>query len=225
MRTQMATEAGTSTKPSDDRVLLGPNLLVVLDGVTEKAGSGCMHGVPWFADQLSAAIMRFVHLEPGPALKEALRHTAELHAGTCDLGHPGTPGAAVALVQIQDDRLRYLVLGDATVVVDTKQDLLVVSGTGAAAANPDAVDDALVGELALQDVRRLAILTDGAARAVDMFGLFDWPKALDLMASSGPDDLIRRMRQVEKEDAKAVDWPRDKVFDDATVVFFERKLS
>lgn len=121
--------------------------------------------------------------------------------------------------------LRYLVLGDATVVVDTKLELHVVSDTRTsrtAGAKPADVEHALTGEIPLRDVRRVAILSDGAARAVDLFHLFDWPKALELMAANGPDDLIRRMRAVEKEDAKAVEWPREKISDDATVVYLDR---
>lgn len=225
MRTQMATEAGRATAPSEDRALVGPNLLVVLDGVTAKEQTGCAHSVGWFADQLCAEIMRFAHLGPAAGLGEAIRHTAELHSGTCDLDHPDTPSAAVGLVQIKDDVLRYLVLGDATVVIDTKRELHVVTDTrtnSTAGANPAAVEHALTGEIPLPDVKRVAILSDGAARAVDLFNLFDWPKALELMAANGPDDLIRKMRQVEKEDVKAVDWPRKKVSDDATVVYLDR---
>lgn len=225
MRTQMATEAGRSTAPSEDRALVGPNLLAVLDGVTAKPETGCEHSVGWFADQLAGELLRFAHLEPAPALAEAIRQAAELHSGSCDLGHPDSPSAAVGLVQIKDDVLRYLVLGDATVVVDTKRELLVVSDTQTkrtAGADPADVEHALTGEVPLQDVRRVAILSDGAARAVDLFNLLDWPKALELMAANGPDDLIRRMRQVEKEDVKAVEWPRKKVSDDATVVYLDR---
>jgi hypothetical protein len=80
----------------------------------------------------------------------------------------------------------------------------------------------LTGEVPLTDVRRVALLTDGAARAVDLFALFDWSQALELMAANGPDELIRKMRAVEKEDVKAVDWPREKISDDATVVYLER---
>ncbi|MGW6935563.1 protein phosphatase 2C domain-containing protein [Lentzea sp. NPDC054927] len=225
MRTQMATEAGRTTAPSEDRALVGPNLLAVLDGVTAKPETGCEHGVGWFADQLSAEILRVAHLDPAAALAGAVEQTAALHGGGCDLDHPDSPSAAVGLVQIKDGVLRYLVLGDATVVVDTKRELLVVSDTQTnrtAGAKPADVEHALTGEVPLQDVRRVAILSDGAARAVDLFNLFDWPKALELMAANGPDDLIRKMRQVEKEDSKAVDWPRTKVSDDATVVYLDR---
>lgn len=225
MRTQMATEAGRSTAPSEDRALVGPNLLAVLDGVTAKPETGCGHGVGWFADQLAAELLRSAHLGPAPALAEAIRQTRELHSGSCDLDHPDSPSATVGLVQISGDVLRYLVLGDATVVVDTKQQLHVVSDTQTnrtAGANPADAEHALTGEIPLQDVKRVAILSDGAARAVDLFNLFDWRQALELMAANGPDDLIRKMRAVEKEDAKAVDWPREKVSDDATVVYLER---
>ncbi len=225
MRTQMATEAGRTTAPSEDRALVGPNLLAVLDGVTAKAETGCGHGVGWFADQLSAEILRVAHLDPAAALAQAISQTRELHSGGCDLDHPDSPSAAVGLVQIKDDVLRYLVLGDVTVVVDTKRELHVVSDTRTnrtAGADAADVEHALVGDIPLHDVRRVAILSDGAARAVDLFHLFDWPKALELMTANGPDDLIRRMRAVEKEDAKAVDWPREKISDDATVVYVER---
>lgn len=225
MRTQMATEAGGTTAPSEDRALVGPNLLAVLDGVTAKPETGCEHGVGWFADQLSAEILRVAHLGPGEALKEAIEKAAELHSGSCDLDHPDSPSVAIAVVQVTDDVLRYLVLGDATVVVDTKRELLVVSDTRTkrtAGAKVADVEHALQGEVALQDVRRVAILSDGAARAVDLFNLFDWRQALELMAANGPDDLIRKMRAVEKEDAKAVDWPRKKISDDATVVYLDR---
>ncbi|MGI5504374.1 protein phosphatase 2C domain-containing protein [Lentzea sp. CA-135723] len=225
MRTQMATEAGRTTAPSEDRALVGPNLLAVLDGVTAKPENGCEHGVGWFADQLAAEILRVAHLEPAEGLRKAIEQAAELHSGTCDLDHPDSPSVAVAVVRIDGDALRYLVLGDATVVVDTKSELRVVSDTQTrrtAGAKVADVEHALTGEVPLADVRRVAILSDGAARAVDLFNLFDWPQALELMSANGPDDLIRRMRAVEKEDAKAVDWPRAKISDDATVVYLDR---
>lgn len=201
----MATEAGRSTAPSEDRAIVGPNLLAVLDGVTAKPETGCVHSVGWFADQLAAELLRFAHLDPAASLAEAIKQTGELHSDSCDLDHPDSPSAAVGLVQIKDDVLRYLVLGDATVVVDTKRELHVVSDTSTnrtAGADPGAVSHALTGEIPLPDVRRVAILSDGAARAVELFNLFEWPKALELMAENGPDDLIRKMRQVEKEDAR-----------------------
>lgn len=92
-------------------------------------------------------------------------------------------------------------------------------GYWVAAANPDAAFHALTGSLPLTGpdrVRRAALLTDGAARAVDPFGLVDWRGLLDLLGTAGPDELIRRVRQAESADgARQHGFKRH---DDATAV-------
>ena len=263
MRTQVATDAGSSAAPSEDRVLVSPSVLVVLDGATARTGTGCIHGVAWYADQLATAVMGCAHLGPAGALTAAISRTAAMHRDTCDLRHPGTPSAAVGIVQVEDDRLRYLVLGDVTIVVDAGPAELVVSdarvdgtaqaeraeadalpagspekaaalvrmkhaelaarntagGYWIAAAEPNAVEHALIGEVPLAEVRRAAILTDGAARVVDLFQLCDWPEALAVLATDGPRELINRVRSTEASDPRGERWPRNKVSDDATVVY------
>lgn len=96
-------------------------------------------------------------------------------------------------------------------------------GYWVAAADPTAADRALCGTLPLTGpgrVRRAALLTDGATRAVDQFGLVDWPGLLDLLASSGPAELIRRVRAAETEGTVSLATaPRHKRHDDATAVF------
>jgi hypothetical protein len=60
------------------------------------------------------------------ALAEAIRQVAALHPG-CDLTHPGTPSATVVLLRALDDRVDYLALADATLLLDTADGLKVVS--------------------------------------------------------------------------------------------------
>lgn len=57
----------------------------------------------------------------------AITETAQAHRDTCDLKHPGTPAAALAIVQEHHDSLRYLVLGDVTLVIDTTDGLRIVT--------------------------------------------------------------------------------------------------
>ena len=64
---------------------------------------------------------------PADALAAAIRETAAAHRDTCDLNHPGTPSAAVAIAQAHDDFLRYLVLGDVTLAVETTGGLLIIT--------------------------------------------------------------------------------------------------
>jgi hypothetical protein len=89
-----------------------------------------------------------------------------------------------------------------------------------AASDPSAVDHALTGAVPVTAVRRVAMLTDGAARAVDLFGLYDWPKLLDLVASQGPSALVDQVRTAEASDPRGIRWPRNKLSDDATVAYW-----
>ena len=88
-----------------------------------------------------------------------------------------------------------------------------------AAADPGAAAQALPGAGPLATVRRMAVLTDGAARLVMPFAAVDWSGVLDLLDRYGPAELIRRVRTVEASDPYGVRWPRNKRSDDATVAY------
>ena len=74
-------------------------------------------------------------------------------------------------------------------------------------------------------VRRLAVVTDGAARFVDMFNLGGWESALDAIAQYGPQALIARVRRAENSDPLGAVYRRNKSSDDATVVYAEATIS
>lgn len=119
MRIAMATAAGDSGMSEDWAGTL-PGAAVVLDGVSAPVETGCQHGTQWYVAQLGSRLL--AHLatgeQPLPAvLAAAISETALVHASTCDLSHPGTPAAAVAMVRV-DQKVEYLVLADAAVVVD-----------------------------------------------------------------------------------------------------------
>ncbi|MGQ0776584.1 MAG: hypothetical protein ACT4NY_19525 [Pseudonocardiales bacterium] len=91
-----------------------------------------------------------------------------------------------------------------------------------AAADPAAVTHAVSGEIRTEDVRRLAVLTDGAARFVDLFALGEWRTVLNVVARCGPQWFITQLvRSVESADPLGARYPRNKTSDDATVVFAE----
>jgi hypothetical protein len=92
-------------------------------------------------------------------------------------------------------------------------------GYWVAAADPAAAGHAMVGSLEVGLVRRAAVLTDGAARAVTPFAVLDWTGLLNLVEDSGPGRLINLVRQAEASDPTGVRWPRNKRGDDATVVY------
>jgi hypothetical protein len=92
-------------------------------------------------------------------------------------------------------------------------------GYWVAAADPLAATQAITGSLARRDLYRAVLLSDGASRLVDVFGLATWSEVLTVVDESGPEELVRRVRAAEAADPQGRRWPRTKRNDDATVVY------
>jgi hypothetical protein len=262
-------EAGSPKRPNEDwygiSERLKPSPTVVLDGGTARTDTGCVHSVVWYVQQLGEHLLRAFQSDHGQQrqlpeiLASEIRNVADLHSSTCDLTHPGTPSAAVAIIRpTGPHQWEYAVLGDVTVVFDTptgevvivdqrisqsasaqraeadrwptgspeKEDALVAMKHAElaernkeywiAAADPAAAEHSLTGSV--EDVRRLAVLTDGAARAV-AFGIMTWRQVLQVMAAEGPARVINQVRSAETSDPTGQRWPRNKQSDDATAVY------
>ena len=97
----------------------------------------------------------------------------------------------------------------------------VDGGFWAATTDPAAVSHGLMWSVPRKSIRRLALVTDGAARVVKPFGMLDWGGVLEKVASDGPMAVIRMVREAEKLDADAKRWPRNKISDDATIAYVE----
>jgi hypothetical protein len=87
-----------------------------------------------------------------------------------------------------------------------------------AAADPAAAGESLTGAVHLHEVRRVAVLSDGAAGLVE-FGLAEWEHVLSILAGDGPQALIGEVRRSEATDPRGERWPRYKASDDATAVY------
>lgn len=160
--------------------------------------------------------------------------------GTCraDRGPARAPRAACGCSAALD----YLILADSPLIVDTDGHVHAIAdertahlpdystegvraarnspgGFYVASTKPDAAYKAIRGTLPTTTVRRAALLSDGAARLVERFGVIDWPELLDLLATDGPDELIQRTRQAElAETDPERATRRGKKHDDATAV-------
>jgi hypothetical protein len=262
-----ATAPGTPETPNEDWIGATSDLAVLLDGATSRTETGCRHGAAWYTRKLGATIIAEAasrSLSLGDVLANAIREVARLHP-ECDLTHPGTPSAAAAIVRVEDDQLRYLVLGDVTIFLEFNHGIRIISdhrvsqtatferaeadrhligsegkaraliamkhaelaaknrgeGYWIAAAQPGVVRHAIHGSEPLREIRRMAILSDGATRVVELFGLFDWPKVMHLLSSLCPRELISQVRLAEERDPLGEAHPRNKKSDDATVLFLE----
>ena len=80
--------------------------------------------------------------------------------------------------------------------------------------DPHAAEQAVAGSRPLPELEGVALLSNGASRIVDPYGLTDWPGVLDLLSAHGPAEVTRRVRQAE---ALALEDPDAPAPDDATV--------
>ncbi len=75
--------------------------------------------------------------------------------------------------------------------------------------SPRAAAEGVTGSRPVADLAGVALLSNGASRIVDPYGLADWPGVLAVLRESGPAEIIRRVRQAEA----------DGTSDDATLVY------
>ncbi|MFC5752604.1 integrase [Actinomadura rugatobispora] len=244
MRVAWATELGDPRRGNEDFVAAAPGAVVVLDGCGLALGTdlGCVHGTAWYSRSLGMRLLsRLVDglgdaPQAGPPvgppegahrpderplvgrLAGAIADVAASHRATCDLTCPTTPAATVVALRVRGDLVDYLVLADSTLLLDGADGLQeITGGPYYAAADPSAAQYAITGTVPLGGLRAAYLMTDGATRPADLFGMADWRGLAGLVEKEGPAALIARTREIERTDPRGIRWPRAKPHDDATV--------
>ncbi|MGF1429184.1 protein phosphatase 2C domain-containing protein [Kitasatospora sp. LaBMicrA B282] len=245
MRLGYLSVAAPGGAPNEDFVLAGEDFVLVLDGATRSAPeTGCRHDVAWVTRRLGLRLGQLLVEQPELTLTAALRAAIErvraLHADTCELDHPDSPSATVAVVRERAGRLEHLVLCDSPVLIELTDGRLVVvhddrvdrlpaydlatvarlrntpGGFWVASTRPEAADQALTGAHPSAEVARFAVLSDGVSRLVERYG-WSWRQLLDTLARQGPGGAVRAVRAAEL--AAGPGDGRGKRHDDATVAF------
>ena len=86
--------------------------------------------------------------------------------------------------------------------------------------NPQAASEALTGSRPIRDLASAALLSNGASRIVDRFGLADWTEVLALLDTEGPSEIIRRVREADTNNSYRAQWPHGETHDDATLAHY-----
>jgi hypothetical protein len=85
--------------------------------------------------------------------------------------------------------------------------------------DPHAATQAVTGSVPLGRLSAAALLSNGASRIVDPYRLSKWPPVLELLRTSGPNEILRRVRAVEALAGAAGSLPGFQFPDDATVAY------
>lgn len=145
----IATRPGSPQRPNEDSYAAVADLVVVADGATAPAslGTGCVHDPRWYSrvltTQVAAAHVRYRDAALPDILCTAISATADAHASTCDPGHPGTPSSTVVMLRAQAEALDWLVLSDATLVLETPNGLSSICDDRLFRTNKDLRDQVL----------------------------------------------------------------------------------
>jgi hypothetical protein len=229
MRVAMATDPGSASWPNEDFAAAAPGAAVLLDGATSPANvdTGCIHGVAWYARTLGTALLAGITAVPHVPLQQALAAAAAevraQHEHTCDLTKRRSPGATVTAVRAEAGGISYLALSDSSIAADYddgRPPRIITDAHWAIRANPQVAMAARTGILAPAGLRGIALLSDGATRITDAYGLAGWPEVLQTIRDDGPGALISQVREAEAGDPDGARWPRRKIRDDATVLWW-----
>jgi hypothetical protein len=229
-RLLMATDPGTPGWPNEDYACAAPGAAVLLDGCTtvpRDRDIGCCHGVAWYARTLGSYLLAAITAEPAIALTEGLARAIiqvrARHEHACDLSNPATPAATVTAVRAEPDGLSYLALSDSSVVADYddgRPPQVITDRHRAAGADPAAAATATTGTLPPAGLRAVALLSDGATRITDLYHRLPWPAVVEVIREQGPEELIGQVRAAEDSDPDGRRWPRGKLRDDVTVLYW-----
>jgi len=133
MQVTLASHCSPDAANNEDFIAATASVAVVVDGASVPAGrgTGCRHGTAWFAHQLGVQLLALLSTEadrsPADSLAQAITAVATLHADTCDLSHPGSPSATVAILREQPEAVDCLVLGDTTILLEEPTGIRVVT--------------------------------------------------------------------------------------------------
>ncbi len=230
MRVELATDPGTPGWPNEDFAAAAPGAAVLLDGCTTTprgASTGCLHGVAWYARALGGVLLGQISADPVVPLTEALATAIEQvrasHAESCDLGNPLTPAATVTAVRAAPAGYQVLALADSVIIADYGKDrapLVITYRHRAASTDPAAAGQARTATLARAGLQAIALLSDGATRLAAEYGLLGWPDLARVLREEGPAELVGQVRAAEDIDPDGARWPRSKLRDDATVLYW-----
>ena len=230
MRVELATEPGTPGWPNEDFAAAAPAAAVLLDGCTTTprgASTGCLHGVAWYARALGGGLLGQISADPAVPLPEALATAIEQvrasHADRCDLANPLTPAATVTAVRAGQAGYQVLALADSVIIADYGKDrapLVITDRHRAASTDPAAAGHARTATLIRPGLQAIALLSDGATRITEEYGLLDWPELVRVLREEGPAELLAQVRAAEASDPDGARWPRSKLRDDATVLYW-----
>ena len=126
-------------------------------------------------------------------------------------------------VRIAPAGFEVLALADSVIIADYGKDrapLVITDRHRAASTNPAAAGQARTATVLRDGLQAIALLSDGATRIAEQYGLLGWPELVSVLRDEGPAELVAQVRAAEDADPEGARWPRSKLRDDATMLYW-----
>lgn len=189
MNITFATSPGSPTTRNEDWVGSTQDVAVLLDGVSTPPGLdvGCRHGTRWYVRALGLQLLDRVTfgttLSLTDCLRDAIAAVADMHE-ECDLSHPGSPSATIAMLRTTATSVDYLVLADTAAVVDTGDEIHVLTDDRVTRAAPELRAAALREPIGSEEhARRRRAMVETQRRRRNVAGGY-WVAATDPRAAA-----------------------------------------
>jgi hypothetical protein len=182
-------------RPSEDRVVLLPNAVILADGATALRADQLSGG--WYAEHLCAALARELTMRPDSDLRAVL--AAAITALVTEFGLvPGqAPASTVAILRWSEDQVDALVLADSPVVAFTEDGPHVLADDRIAGLPPGAYRQQLRTGAGYGPDHATAVRTAGAS--------------IDRLRNAPGGYWVAEADPAAADEARTARWPRPEV--------------
>lgn len=221
-------------RPTEDRVAVLPNAVLVLDGATSPTPMERDGG--WYSQVLVEELTAVVRAAPEDDLANLLASAISGVVARYGLVPGDSPSSTVAMVRWSATRVDALVLADSPVIAFGREFEVVADhrlanlrgrvdrmtewrnrngGFWVAEANPSAAYEAVRATWPRSMVHTILMATDGISCGVDEYDLFpNWQEVLNMATRNGAESVLDKVRAAEKSDPDRTRWHRTKLHDD-----------
>lgn len=242
---QAGVGADGAPRPSEDRLAVLDNAVLVLDGATAPDPS--QPGGGPYAGRLVDVLSARLRSEPTADLGAVLAGAIEEVTGADGWVPGAAPSATVAMLRWDNSHVDGLVLADSPIIAFGRSGIQVVAddrlralrahgklmdqeavrgqrnvegGFWVAEADPAAANHAIRFRWQRSELDAVLLATDGVATGVDDYRVLDWARALEL-ARQDPNAVLEVVRDAERADPDRTRWPRPKRHDDQALALVD----
>lgn len=107
------------------------------------------------------------------------------------------------------------------IIIENRLKKNTVGGYWALEFSKEAVDNCISGFIDIEYKMKIMMASDGFSCVYDRYKIFDKNEMMKIAEIKGIDYIYRKVRELEKDDEMAIEFPRFKIYDDSSCVYLE----